>query len=126
MAFSGKVASHCHCRFCSTKIGLNNFFQTRCLVTIHLFLVNHTYSAIVLGLGDGSARGECLRSLDTGAGPKPSEDVALALLPPDDRLLDEQALGVGLSVHSRSHLAGENEGILKLDFLCEQTCIYTK
>ena len=109
MAFSGKVASHCHCRFCSTKIELNNFFSNTSFCQNPLSLVNHTYSAIVLGLGDGSARGECLGSLDTGAGPEPGEDVALALLPPDDRLLDEQALGVGLGVHSRRYLAGENE-----------------
>ena len=64
-------------------------------------------------LGDGSTRSECLGSLDTGAGPEPGEDVALALLSPDDRLLDEHALGVGLSVHVRSNLAGENERILK-------------
>ena len=77
-----------------------------------MFVFN-TYSAIVLGLGYGSARSERLGSLDAGAGPEPGEDVALALLPPDDRLLDEHALGVGLSVHVRNHLAGENQGILK-------------
>ena len=92
----------------------NNFFSTiQCLQSESIVLVNHTYSAIVLGLGDGGARGERLGSLDTGACPESGEDVALALLPSDDRLLDEQALGVGLGVHSRSHLAGENERILK-------------
>ena len=85
------------------------------MCVISLF-VNPTYSAIVLGLGDGSARSERLGSLDAGAGPEPGEDVALALLPSDDRLLDEHALGVGLRVHVRSRLAGEYKGVLKLNF----------
>ena len=114
MAFSGKEAWHCHCRFCSTKM-LKNIILLSPYRQHSINFLNPTHSAVVLRLGDGSTRSECLGSLDTGAGswPESGENISLTLLPPNDRLLDEDTLSVCLRVNIRNLLAGEYQGILR-------------